>query len=35
MSMRMMLGRGADMELVSLDLQVTVENPKRRLEEAW
>lgn len=35
MSMRMMLGRGADKGLVNLDLQVTLEDPRRCLEEEW
>ena len=35
MSMRMMLGRRADKGLVDLNLQVTLEDPKRYLVEEW
>jgi hypothetical protein len=35
MSMRMMLGRGADKGLVDLYLRVTLEDPRRCLEEEW
>ena len=35
MSMRMMLGQEADMGSVDLDLQVTLEDPRRCLEEEW
>ena len=35
MSMRMMLGQGADMGLVNLDLKAMLEDPKRCLEEEW
>ena len=33
MSMQMMLGQGADKGLIDLDLQVTLEDPRRCLEE--
>lgn len=35
MSMRMILGQRADKGLVDLDPQVTLEDPRRCLEEEW